>query len=235
VKHLRWIPYTLMPPQETECLTLSIKLLHQLRSIEHHGWQFFITLDESWFYLLTDHEQTWFRIEEQPPERPTHIIQDPKMMLTIAWNPLGFHLLGALPKGDTFNAEYYRVNIPTELLPVRPQVDGRRPVILADNARPRTTRKYRAFGEENRLRLAVHPPYPPDLAPSHFFLFGYIKHCLQGIAFSFRENLLAAIHEIIGAIPRPTLENVFRHWMERPEWVSQNDDDDCPQAKSWLI
>jgi hypothetical protein len=40
-----------MPTQKTEPATLSIKLLRQLWSIEHHDWQFIITLDESWFYL----------------------------------------------------------------------------------------------------------------------------------------------------------------------------------------
>jgi hypothetical protein len=35
-------------------------------------------------------------------------------MVTIAWNPLGFHLLDALPKGNRFNAEYYHINILTE-------------------------------------------------------------------------------------------------------------------------
>jgi hypothetical protein len=113
VKHLRWVPNTLTPTQKTERATLSIELLCQLWSIEHHSWQFIITLDESQFYLSIDHEQIWFRVEEQPPERPRHIIQDPKMMVTIAWNPLGFRLLDALPKGNTFNTEYYRVNILT--------------------------------------------------------------------------------------------------------------------------
>jgi hypothetical protein len=56
------------------------------------------------------------------------------MMVTIAWNPLGFHLLDALPKGNTFNAEYYRINILTELLPLPPQVDGRRFVIHVNTA-----------------------------------------------------------------------------------------------------
>jgi hypothetical protein len=57
----------------------------------------------SWFYLSTDHEQIWLRVEEQPPEGPRHTIQDPKMMVTIAWNPPGFHLLDAFAKGNTFN------------------------------------------------------------------------------------------------------------------------------------
>jgi hypothetical protein len=146
-------------------------------------------------------------------------------MVTIAWNPLGFHLLDALPKGNTFNAGYYRVNILTELLPLRPQVDGRRLAIHADSARSHTARKCRTFCEESRPRLAVHPPSSHNPAPSDFFLFGQIKHCVQGIAFPSRKELLAAIHEIFGAIPQPTLEDVFRHWMERLEWVSQNNGD----------
>jgi hypothetical protein len=109
------------------------------------------------------------------------------MMVTFAWNPVGFHLLDALPKGSTFNAKCYRVNILTELLPLRPQVDGSRLVIHADNPWPHTTRKRRAFCKENRLRFALHPPYPPDFAPSDFFLFGHIEYCLQGIAFPSRE------------------------------------------------
>jgi histone-lysine N-methyltransferase SETMAR len=131
------------------------------------------------------------------------------MMATIAWNPLGFHLLDALRKGNTFNAEHDCVNILTKLLPLCSQVDGRRLIIHGDNARSHTARKCRTCREENRLRLAVHPPYSPELAPSDFLLFGHIKHCLQGIAFSSREELLAAIHEIIAAVPRPTLEDVF--------------------------
>jgi histone-lysine N-methyltransferase SETMAR len=189
VKHLRWVPRTLTPTQKTERATLSIESLRQLRSIEHHGWQFIITLDESWFYLSTDHEQVWLRGEEQPTERPRNIIQDPKMMVTIAWNPPEFHLLDALPKGNTFNAEYYRVNLLTELLPLHPQVDERKPVIHADNARTHIARKFRAFCEENLLRLAAHPAYSPDLAPSDFFLFGHITHCLRGIAFPSCEEL----------------------------------------------
>jgi transposase len=172
-----------------------------------------------------DYEQIWIHVKEQSPERLRDNIQDSKTMVTIAWNPLGFHFLDPLPKGNTFDTEYYRVDILTEFLPFRPHVDGRRLIIHADNARPQTTRKFRAFCEENRLRLAVRSPYSPDLAPSDFLLFGHIKHCLEGIAFPSREELLAAIHKIVGAIPRPTLEEVFRPWMDRLEWVSQNNGD----------
>jgi hypothetical protein len=65
VKHLRWIPHILTPTQKMECATFSIEFLRQLRPIEHHGWKFIITLDESWFYLSTDHEQIWLHAKEK--------------------------------------------------------------------------------------------------------------------------------------------------------------------------
>jgi hypothetical protein len=120
LKHLRWVSHTLTPTRKPERATLSIKLLRQLRSIEHYGWQFIITFGEPWFDLSTDHGQIWIRVEEQPPERPRHTVQDPKMIVTIAWNPLGFQLFDALPRSNVFNLEYYRVSILTEHLPLGP-------------------------------------------------------------------------------------------------------------------
>jgi hypothetical protein len=90
VKHLGWDRHSLTATQKMERVTLSIKLLRQLRSIEHHGWQFTITLDESWFYFSTDPLYIWLPQEEQTPERPPHTIPDPRTTVTIAWNALGF-------------------------------------------------------------------------------------------------------------------------------------------------
>jgi hypothetical protein len=75
--------------------------------------------------LATDHEQIWLRPGETPPERARHTIQDRKSMVIIAWNPLGFPLITALPKGCTLNAEYYRDNILAALTQFQPGDDGK--------------------------------------------------------------------------------------------------------------
>jgi hypothetical protein len=59
------------------------------------------------------------------------------------------------------------------------------------------------------------PPYSPDLAPSDFFLFGYIKERLKGMVLLSYEELLEAIGEVVTAIESETLTAVFEHWMER--------------------
>jgi transposase len=151
-----------------------------------------------------------------------HAIQDKKIMVTIAWNALAFHLVEALPKSRRFNAEYYRDNIFTELIRLHPQAGERNLVIHADNTSPHTAQKSGTFCAENRQRLATHPPYSPELAPSDFFLFGYVKDRLQGIVFASLEELLAGIRDVLDVMPPEGLPRIFGHWIERLEWVSQN-------------
>jgi hypothetical protein len=86
------------------------------------------------------------------------MIQDRKSMVTIAWNPLGFPLIAALPKGRTFNAEYYRDNILVALAQFQPEDDEGKLVVHADNARVHVAQKCQAFGGENGLRLTPHSP-----------------------------------------------------------------------------
>jgi hypothetical protein len=85
----------------------SIELLRRLESAQANEWQSFMTLDESWFYLSMSHETLWVKAGQQPPERVKHMIGERKMMTKIDWNPQGFHLVEALPKGKKFNASYY--------------------------------------------------------------------------------------------------------------------------------
>jgi hypothetical protein len=164
VKHLHSVPHSLTAPQKAGRVTRSKQLIDELFSIKHQGWQFILTLDESWFYFATEHEHIWFHPEEQPPERLIHMTQDCKMMVTIAWNPLGFQLLDSLPKGRTFNVDCYRDKILSVLFPLPPCADKRMFMIHAENASPHTSRKSTAFCADNALRLAAHSLHSPDLA-----------------------------------------------------------------------
>jgi hypothetical protein len=89
-----------------------------------------------------DHGQIWLRPGETPPERARNTIQDRKIMVTIAWNPLGFPLVIALPKERIFNAEYYRDNILAALTQFQSEDDGRKLVVHADNAGAHTAQKW---------------------------------------------------------------------------------------------
>jgi hypothetical protein len=69
--------------------------------------------------------------------------------------------------------------------------------------------------QQNAMRRAPHPPYSPDLAPSDFYLFGYIKQLLLRCEFTDRDSLLQGFRDILGGIEKATLEGVFCNWMKR--------------------
>jgi histone-lysine N-methyltransferase SETMAR len=88
-------------------------------------------------------------------------------------------------------------------------------IIHADNTGPHVTKCVREYMDHNSLRKIPHPPYSADLAPSDFYLFGYVKDRLQGHEFREGAELVSDILEILNRIPTDTLVDVFDNWMRR--------------------
>jgi hypothetical protein len=84
-------PHRLTTAQKSNRAELSQQLLSMLEIQRVRFWHNIVTLDESWFYLSTDHEMIWLQSDEKVPEMERHIIQSNELMLTIVWNPSGFH------------------------------------------------------------------------------------------------------------------------------------------------
>jgi hypothetical protein len=61
------------------------------------------------------------------------------------------------------------------------------------------------------------------LAPSDFFLFGYIKEKLMRDRAETPSELLVRIRVIVAEIPRETLNAIFLEWMERLQKCVQVD------------
>jgi histone-lysine N-methyltransferase SETMAR len=87
--------------------------------------------------------------------------------------------------------------------------------VHADNARPHTAKLSTQYFDENRMKSAPHPPYSPDLAPSNFYLFGYVKRCLARLSFEDVDQLLAAVEGILEGAEKVTLQAVFLDWMDQ--------------------
>jgi hypothetical protein len=65
------------------------------------------------------------------------------------------------------------------------------------------------------MKSAPYPSNSPDLAPSDFYLFGYVKKCLAGLSFEDADQLLAAVEGVLEGIEKVTLQAVFLEWMDR--------------------
>ena len=92
-----------------------------------------------------------------------------------------------------------------------------------DNCKVHNSMYTQTLIETYRFKRAPHPAYSPDLAPSDFFLFGYIKEKLRGQCFTKREDLLEEIYTKINEIPHPLKRKVFNEWKDRCLWVSKDD------------
>jgi hypothetical protein len=69
--------------------------------------------------------------------------------------------------------------------------------------------------EHNSIQRAPYPAYSPDLAPSDFDFFGFVKQLLSGYQLTDHDSLLQAVSDILVGIEKVTLENIFHNWMER--------------------
>jgi hypothetical protein len=59
------------------------------------------------------------------------------------------------------------------------------------------------------MKSAPYPPYSPDLAPSDFYLFWYVKRCLAGLWFEDWDQLLAAAEGVLEGIEKSTCKRSF--------------------------
>ena len=88
-----------------------------------------------------------------------------------------------------------------------------------DNARPHISAETTNLFASLRITTLPHPSYSPDVAPCDFYLFGYLKHCIRGLAFADPEALVSAIHNIMAKIDKNVYISVYDEWMTRLERV----------------
>jgi hypothetical protein len=70
-------------------------------------WHDIVTLNESWFYLSTNHEFSWLPHRENVPKQERHIVKSKKVMLTIVWVPCDFYLINSRATRRKFNSSHY--------------------------------------------------------------------------------------------------------------------------------
>jgi hypothetical protein len=208
----------LTPEQKELRVHRAGELLRILAVQSTRQWHDIVTLDESWFYWNSNHGLMWLPPGDAVSDRERYTIQSPKLMLTIVWSPGAFHIVNFLPTGCKFNAQYSTNRMLLEISGWRRRSSGTRPPKLwvhADNVRPHTAKVSMDDIVHNSIKRAPHSPSSPDLAPSDFFLFGYVKRKPMGYHAGSADDLFGRVLLILTEIPRGTLNGVFREWMTR--------------------
>jgi hypothetical protein len=140
-----------------------------------------------------------------------------KLMLMIVCNPRGLYLIKILGKSRKFNAGYYITEMSEPLSQwrsIEAAGNKRKLLVHADNACPHIAKLSTQYFNEDRMNSAPHPPCSPDLAPSDFYLFGYVKKCFAGLSFEDAYQLIAAVEGVLEGIEKVTLQAVFLGWID---------------------
>jgi hypothetical protein len=89
------------------------------------------------------------------------------------------------------------------------------PLLHFDNAPAHRSGKTKGFLKKEKVGVLSAPPYSPDLAPSDFFLFGFLKQQLKGTVYKTLDDLKNAIDDLLYNIPSMLLRAAFDDWQRR--------------------
>jgi hypothetical protein len=92
-------PRFLTAEQKQIRVQMAIELLQVLLVQSTRERHDIVTLDELWIYLFSEHDLMWIASGEIVVDREWHRVQSLKFMLTIVWNPIGFHVVKAPRRG----------------------------------------------------------------------------------------------------------------------------------------
>ena len=226
-KKTRWVPHSLSNEQKLQRVNDSKELLSILERAKKQGWRTILTGDQSWFTFAYPNKGQWLEAIEDRPEEESGKIQVQKLMITVIWGVHGFYLVDFLERSRSYDSMYFISHI---LEPLHKKIDEiltpsikRRLWLHLDNCRVHNSKKTSQKTEELGFTRTPHPHYSPDIAPSDFFLFGYMKEKLKGNKFRCRNELILEIHEILDRINYELRREVFQEWMKRCEAVIKNE------------
>jgi histone-lysine N-methyltransferase SETMAR len=215
----RWVPYRLSDAQKADRVTICKNLIDMMISLGPKQAKYLITGDESWIYWDNQLRGMWAEDRDDVPPNVNRMVSSKKTMVSAYFTRWGFVSIEFLPQGQNYNSQFF---IETVLPSIEMKLSQRRPRLRAtgahlhmDNAKPHRSKKSIEKAGEMGFVLVPHPPYSPDIAPSDFFLFGYLKECLAGTSFPDEETLISAVHEILTSIPIEMLCRVFDDWIRR--------------------
>jgi len=167
-------------------------------------------MDETWLYHVARRQSNnqWsggIAAHPPPPKKKIRVQKfSGKFLTSMFWDQDVILLIDYLPKGQTINAEYYL----SLLVQLKGILKGKRSgkftkgmLFLHDNAPA-----HRALATQKKLaylgfQCLDHPPYSPDLTPSHYHLFPGLKKQLKGRHLSSGAEVIAAAETWLGGQP----------------------------------
>lgn len=113
---LRWVPYFLTSDLKNRRKNGAQQLKNALLNESKKDYNHLITGDQSWFFLSYEPKRKWSLTKEEVPVRVSKAIHTQKVMITIMFTKNNLLLVDLLPQGQSFNSDYFILNVLTPTL-----------------------------------------------------------------------------------------------------------------------
>jgi len=160
-----------------------------------------VTGDESWFHHF-EPEMKWQRMEwhhlYSPSKKKAKTVPSAaKVMGTVFWDAEGLILAEFLEPRQTITAAHYVQTLHKLRRALRDKRPGRNIIILHDNVCPHSARLTSEAISKMGWEVLPHPSYSPDLTPSDYHLFGFVKDQLRGQRYETMEAIQKAVRQCL--------------------------------------
>jgi histone-lysine N-methyltransferase SETMAR len=225
----RWMPHSLDDAQKNHRTPAAIEMLALLREREEVEFDGLVTGDESWFIDHSELRAMFAPAREKVPPYVQTQLGVQKVMIKVFFTTRMLSVLEPLLKGAKFNQDFFIDTVLPELVQEKRRFARRNPrtdfMVHMDNSAYHNGHKITNGFDRRHIILAPHPPYPPDLSPCDFWLFGFLKESIKGVEFSTDDQLLEAITRIWNDVTFEDIQSDFQEWIDRLSWVIGNNDE----------
>ncbi|CAF2047037.1 unnamed protein product [Rotaria magnacalcarata] len=121
-------------------------------------------------------KRQWVNPEDLPEPEPKTDLHPKNVMLWVWWDFEGIIYWELLRPNTTIDSKLHCQQLQNLKLLIQANRSERRKVrLLHDNAKPQTLKFTRQKLKELGWEVLLHPPYSPDLAPSDYHLFRFLR------------------------------------------------------------
>lgn len=221
----RWVPKLLTVDQKRIRLNMSRDNLARFNADPEDFLYRFVTMDETWCHHFTPEtkmmSKQWKHMGSPPPKKARVVQSANKVMASIFWDADGILLIDFLERGHTVTGEYYSNllrQLRAAIIEKRRGKLTRGVLFHQDNAPVHKSTIAMATIREQGFELLQHPPYSPDLAPSDYYLFSYLKKHLAGKRFYTDNEVIEATEGFLRSQDKPFFRREIQMLQERWEW-----------------
>jgi len=197
----RWVPRLLTKDHKGQRKAITSELVQRYRHERDDILLRILTGDESWFHHFEPEAKRqsmeWHHLHSPSKKKAKTVPSAAKVMDTVFWNAEGLILAEFLQRGQTITAARYVQTLHKLRRALRDKRPGRNIIILHDNARPHAARLTSEAIAKMGWEVLPHPSYSPDLAPSDYHLFGFVKDQLRGQCYETTEAIQKAVRQCL--------------------------------------